>query len=105
MLSGFAQRTAAQTTAAVPVSAPPDKDYWLFAASEGNDQPLFFGGAPAFVRTNGNPAADPPNGGGGLIINGETYHGIKNLGTEFGHVSIDVNGRKCGCGNSGCVEL
>jgi len=43
--------------------------------------------------------------GGGLVINGQTYHGIKNLGTEFGHVSIDVNGRKCGCGNTGCVEL
>ena len=42
--------------------------------------------------------------GGGMVINGKTYHGIKNLGTEFGHVSIDVNGRKCGCGNSGCVE-
>jgi hypothetical protein len=27
-------------------------------ASEGNDQPLFFGEAPAFLRTNGNPAVD-----------------------------------------------
>jgi glucokinase len=43
--------------------------------------------------------------GGGLVINGETYHGIKNLGTEFGHCSIAFDGRKCGCGNTGCVEL
>ena len=27
-------------------------------ASEGNDQPLFFGEAPAFLRTNGNPVVD-----------------------------------------------
>jgi hypothetical protein len=27
-------------------------------ASKGNDQPFFFGEAPAFVRTNGNPAVD-----------------------------------------------
>ena len=26
--------------------------------SEGNDQPLFFGEAPAFLRTNGNPVVD-----------------------------------------------
>ena len=27
-------------------------------ALKGNDQPLFFGEAPAFIRTNGNPAVD-----------------------------------------------
>ena len=43
--------------------------------------------------------------GGGLVVDGKVYHGAQNLVTEFGHVSIDHNGRKCGCGNTGCVEL
>jgi glucokinase len=42
--------------------------------------------------------------GGGLVVDGEVYHGAHNLGTEFGHLSIDYKGRKCGCGNWGCIE-
>jgi glucokinase len=42
--------------------------------------------------------------GGGLVVDGEVYHGTHNLGTEFGHLSIDYKGRKCGCGNLGCIE-
>jgi glucokinase len=43
--------------------------------------------------------------GGGLVVDGEVYHGFKNVCTEFGHISIDWYGRKCGCGGNGCVEL
>ncbi len=42
--------------------------------------------------------------GGGLVIDGKLYHGHHNLGTEFGHISIDSEGRQCGCGGRGCVE-
>src|SRR6185295_7605937 len=42
--------------------------------------------------------------GGGFVTNGNVYHGHHNLGTEFGHVSIDYEGRQCGCGGRGCVE-
>jgi len=42
--------------------------------------------------------------GGGCIIGGHVYHGASNQGTEFGHVSIDFNGRPCPCGGVGCVE-
>ena len=42
--------------------------------------------------------------GGGLVSAGNVYHGHHNLGTEFGHVSIDCDGRQCGCGGRGCVE-
>lgn len=42
--------------------------------------------------------------GGGMVHDGNVYHGHHNLGTEFGHVSIDVEGRQCGCGGRGCVE-
>lgn len=42
--------------------------------------------------------------GGGMVHDGNVYHGHHNLGTEFGHVSIDFEGRQCGCGGRGCVE-
>ena len=42
--------------------------------------------------------------GGGLIINGELYHGSSDVAGEIGHTTIDVNGRHCKCGNYGCLE-
>ena len=43
--------------------------------------------------------------GGGLIINGELYAGGSHTAGEIGHMVIDVNGPKCGCGNKGCFEV
>ncbi len=42
--------------------------------------------------------------GGGLIINGELYSGFGHTAGEIGHMVIEVNGPKCGCGNKGCFE-
>jgi len=42
--------------------------------------------------------------GGGLIINGELYHGSSDVAGEIGHTTIDLNGRHCKCGNYGCLE-
>jgi glucokinase len=42
--------------------------------------------------------------GGGLIMNGELYHGASDVAGEIGHTTIDVNGRYCKCGNYGCLE-
>jgi len=42
--------------------------------------------------------------GGGLILNGELYSGFNRTAGEVGHIVIDVNGPKCGCGNRGCYE-
>jgi glucokinase len=42
--------------------------------------------------------------GGGLIFNGELYHGSSDVAGEIGHTTIDVNGRHCKCGNYGCLE-
>ena len=42
--------------------------------------------------------------GGGLIINGELYGGFNHTAGEIGHMVLDVNGPKCGCGNKGCFE-
>lgn len=43
--------------------------------------------------------------GGGIVINGKIYHGRNGFAGEFGHVSVDFSGPKCGCGGNGCFEL
>lgn len=43
--------------------------------------------------------------GGGLVLDGRVYRGSTGLGGEIGHVSIDVDGPECPCGNRGCLEL
>jgi len=42
--------------------------------------------------------------GGGIVLNGEILHGANDAAGEIGHMSIDSNGRKCKCGNYGCLE-
>ena len=42
--------------------------------------------------------------GGGVVIDGEVYHGSQNTAGELGHTVVEPNGRYCGCGNQGCLE-
>lgn len=42
--------------------------------------------------------------GGGLILDGRLYHGASDVAGEVGHTTIDSTGRRCGCGNYGCLE-
>ena len=42
--------------------------------------------------------------GGGIIIGGKMLVGSCGFGAEIGHMTIDVNGIKCNCGNVGCLE-
>ncbi len=42
--------------------------------------------------------------GGGIICNGELVHGCDENGAELGHMVIYPDGRKCNCGQRGCVE-
>ncbi|MEI6740751.1 MAG: ROK family protein [Gemmatimonadaceae bacterium] len=42
--------------------------------------------------------------GGGLILDGRPYHGSSDVAGEIGHTTIDQTGRRCGCGNYGCLE-
>lgn len=43
--------------------------------------------------------------GSGIVDNGNLLLGMKGIASEIGHVSVDVNGPKCECGNHGCLEL
>ena len=40
----------------------------------------------------------------GIIDNGSIYYGAHGTATEIGHISVDVNGKPCDCGNIGCLE-
>jgi glucokinase len=42
--------------------------------------------------------------GGGLILNGQVWAGTEGTAGEIGHMTIDPEGRKCHCGNRGCLE-
>jgi len=42
--------------------------------------------------------------GGGVIIDGQLFHGSSDVAGEIGHTTIDLNGRHCKCGNYGCLE-
>lgn len=42
--------------------------------------------------------------GGGLVLDGRLYHGASDAAGEIGHTSIESNGRRCKCGNYGCLE-
>jgi glucokinase len=42
--------------------------------------------------------------GGGIIVDGQLVHGASDVAGEIGHITIEINGRRCGCGNDGCLE-
>jgi glucokinase len=43
--------------------------------------------------------------GGGIIIDGKLYSGVSGSAGELGHMTIDLNGPRCACGNVGCLEM
>ena len=42
--------------------------------------------------------------GGGLVVDGKIRSGYRNLGGEFGHMCIAMDGELCACGQRGCWE-
>lgn len=43
--------------------------------------------------------------GAGIILDGQIFTGASGTAGEVGHMSIDMNGPKCKCGNRGCLEV
>lgn len=43
--------------------------------------------------------------GAGIVIDSQLVLGANGIAGEIGHFIIDQNGRKCNCGNTGCIEL
>ncbi|PAV31177.1 sugar kinase [Virgibacillus profundi] len=42
--------------------------------------------------------------GSGVVINGKLYHGEQDIAGELGHMTIDIHGEICDCGNRGCLQ-
>ncbi|RBY79560.1 ROK family protein [Geodermatophilus sp. TF02-6] len=42
--------------------------------------------------------------GGGVVVDGELYRGRLGIAAEFGHLTVEPGGRRCGCGGRGCWE-
>lgn len=42
--------------------------------------------------------------GAGLVIDGKLYHGAQDIAGEVGHMTIDLHGEMCECGNQGCLQ-
>ncbi|MBQ9975746.1 MAG: ROK family protein [Clostridia bacterium] len=42
--------------------------------------------------------------GAGILLKGRIFSGHDGAAGEFGHMSIDINGPVCTCGNKGCLE-
>ncbi|MEN3185628.1 MAG: ROK family protein [Atribacterota bacterium] len=42
--------------------------------------------------------------GGGVVVNGNLYIGKDGGAGELGHITVEPQGVRCGCGNRGCLE-
>ena len=63
---------------------------WLYGAGHGVDDLVAI-----FVGTGI---------GGGVISGGRMLEGCSNTAGEIGHITIRTDGRRCNCGNMGCLE-
>lgn len=42
--------------------------------------------------------------GGGVVMQGQIWHGMTGMAGELGHVNVDPDGHPCNCGSRGCLE-
>lgn len=42
--------------------------------------------------------------GGGIVVDGKLLRGIDGTAAELGHITVQRDGRRCGCGAHGCLE-
>ena len=43
--------------------------------------------------------------GGGIVLDNRIWQGADGMAGEIGHMTIIPDGRLCGCGNTGCLEM
>ncbi len=43
--------------------------------------------------------------GGGIVLNNKIWQGADGMAGEVGHMTLIPDGRPCGCGNTGCLEM
>ena len=84
------------------------EDLWQLPVSVNNDAELGALGEWAYgAGRDANDLAYIKVGtgiGAGLLIDGRIYRGSTGSAGEIGHLTIDVDGPLCTCGNRGCLE-
>lgn len=79
----------------LPVTVDNDANLGALAMQWQSDPPL-----PAdFVYVSGSVGV-----GAGIVIGDHLFRGAHGFGGEFGHMTVDLNGERCGCGTYGCLE-
>ena len=91
----FPVRDLLSTTVELPASLDNDANCaafgeWWLGAGQGYD--------PVVALTIGTGI------GGGVVSRGTIFHGVSDAAGEIGHTTINLHGRRCGCGNDGCLE-
>lgn len=43
--------------------------------------------------------------GSGILLDGRLYRGVTGFAGEVGHMSVNFAGKRCACGNRGCLEM
>jgi predicted NBD/HSP70 family sugar kinase len=63
---------------------------------------LWFGGHDGltdFIHVSGEVGV-----GGGIVVGGELFRGVRGFAGEIGHVTVQPDGSRCRCGARGCLE-
>jgi glucokinase len=42
--------------------------------------------------------------GGGVVMQGQIWHGMTGMAGELGHINVEPEGHPCNCGSRGCLE-
>ena len=83
------QRTGIRTTLENDANAAAWGEFWAGAGKDVSDLVMYTLGTGV---------------GGGVIVEGKMLRGYYENGAELGHVIVHPGGRKCSCGQNGCVE-
>lgn len=93
---GVPLRALLEDALGVPVSVDNDGNAAAWAE--------FSAGAAAGARDSAVMVTLGTGVGGGLVLSGALQRGAHGLGAELGHLIVQEGGRRCGCGNLGCLE-
>ncbi|MFQ3545438.1 ROK family transcriptional regulator [Halobacillus rhizosphaerae] len=91
----------------IPIKEELENDFQMIVKVENDARTMTLG---EYWFGNGNDSdhlvgVNVGNGiGAGVMINGQLFHGEHNIAGEIGHVTIDLSGPKCTCGNYGCLQ-
>src|SRR5699024_3844641 len=91
----------------IPIKEELEKEFDLVVKVENDARAMALG--ESWFGQHGNPfsmlVVNIGSGvGAGVVVNGKLYHGANDLAGEVGHMTIDINGEICDCGNKGCLQ-